>query len=142
MQHLLNNFTLIFFIILLTSCSSDGKGDIDPIIGNWEYSTQFENDNQITANDCSPATVEFTESMNRTDLYYGEDETDNCVVVDVVNMTWEKLNSGTYQFTQNGYSFSNIVTFGNNNNTLTIESSDSDGSGNIVIYKFVYTRIN
>lgn len=114
----------------------------DPLIGNWEYSTQFENDTQTTVNDCNPSTIEFTQAGNRTDLYYGTDNSENCIVVDTVNITWERLTDGTYQFTQNGFSFSDVVTFENDNNTLTMEDSDTDGNGNVVVYRFVYTRIN
>jgi hypothetical protein len=129
----------------MVSCSSNddenNENSADPIIGNWEYSTQFENDTQITVTDCSPSTIEFTELGNRTDLYYGNDNSGDCVIVDTVNMTWQKLSDGTYEFTQNGFSFSEIVTFENGNNTLTLESSDSDGNGNVVTYKFIYNRI-
>jgi hypothetical protein len=146
MKNLLSNLTLILSLILLTSCNSDDdentKNTTDPLIGNWEYSTQFENDTQTTVNDCSPSTIEFTQAGNRTDLYYGTDNSGNCVVVDTVNMTWALLSNGTYQFTQNGFSFSDVVTFEDDDDTLTLEDSDADGSGNVVVYRFVYTRIN
>ncbi|WP_298239534.1 hypothetical protein [uncultured Algibacter sp.] len=146
MKNLLTNLTLILSLIILTSCSSDDSGNTenqtDPLIGTWEYSTQFENDTQITVNDCSPSTIEFTQAGNRTDLYYGTDNSGNCVVVDTVNMTWEKLSDGTYEFTQNGFTFSDVVTFENDKNTVTFEDSDTDGNGNVVVYRFVYTRIN
>jgi hypothetical protein len=131
---------------VLISCGSDDDGNsknlIDPLIGNWEYSTQFEDDTQTTVNDCSPSTIVFTQIGNRTDLYYGTDNSGNCIVVDTVNMTWEKLSDGTYQFTQNGFSFSDVVTFENDDNTLTLEDSDTDGNGNVVVYRFVYSRVN
>jgi len=146
MKNLLKNLTLILSLILITSCSSDDsentENQTDPLIGNWEYSAQFENDTETTVNDCSPSTIEFTETGNRTDLYYGTDSSGNCVVVDTVNMTWERLSNGTYEFTQNGFTFSDVVTFENNNNTLTLEDSDTDGNGNVIVYRFVYTRIN
>ncbi|MDD3721715.1 MAG: hypothetical protein PHW92_04390 [Lutibacter sp.] len=146
MKNLLTNLTLILSLIVFTSCGSDDDGNTenqtDPLIGNWEYSTQFENDTQTTVNDCSPSTIEFTQAGNRTDLYYGTDNSRNCIVVDTVNITWKRLTDGTYQFTQNGFSFSDVVTFENDNNTLTLEDSDTDGNGNVVVYRFVYTRIN
>lgn len=146
MKNLFTNLTLILSIFLISSCSNDNNESIenqtDPIVGNWEYSTQFENDIQITANHCNPSTIEFTQTGNRTDLYYGTDNSGNCVVVDTLNMTWERLSDGTYKFTQNGFTFSDDVTFENNDNTLTLENSDLDGNENVVVYRFVYTRIN
>jgi hypothetical protein len=146
MRKLFTSLTLILPLIVLISCNSDDDGNSenpnDPLIGNWEYLTQFEDDMQITVNDCSPSTIEFTQTGNRTDLYYGTDNFGNCIVVDTVNMTWEKLSNGTYEFTQNGFSFSDVVTFENDNNTLTLENSDTDGNGNVVVYQFIYSRTN
>lgn len=146
MKNLLTNLTVILSLILTTSCSSNDSGNTEnqttPLIGNWEYATQFENDIETTVNDCNPSTIEFTNSGNRTDLYYGTDSSGNCVVVDTVNMTWARLSDGTYAFTQNGFTFSDIVTFENNNNTLIFENSNTDGNGNVIVYRFVYTRIN
>jgi hypothetical protein len=148
MKNVFANLTLILSLIVFISCGSNDDGNTenqtDPLIGKWEYFTQFEDDTQTTVNDCSPSTIEFTQAGNRTDLYYGTDNSGNCAVVDTVNMTWERLSDGIYQFTQNGFSFSDTVTFknNNNNNTLTLEDSDTDGNGNVVVYRFVYTRIN
>ena len=97
---------------------------------------------QTTQNDCKPSTIEFTSNGNRNDLYYDENISGNCVVVDNVNSTWTKINSNSYQFNQNGDIYTETVTFENNNNKLTLESSDTDGNGNIIIYKFIYNRIN
>ena len=146
MKNSLTNLTFILLLIMLNSCGSDddvnSENTIDPLIGKWEYATQFENDSQTTVNDCRPSTIEFTQAGNRTDLYYATDNSGNCVVVDTINMTWERLSDGTYEFTQNGFTFSDLVTFDNNNNTLTLEDSDTDGNGNVIIYRFVYTRTN
>ncbi|WMI69006.1 lipocalin family protein [Mangrovimonas sp. YM274] len=144
MTNLFKNLTIILNLVLITACSSDDSQDsnssVDPLIGTWQYVTQFENDVQYTANDCSPSTIVFTQSGNRTDAYYDTNNTGDCVVVDTVNMTWQQLNDGTYQFTQNGYSFSETVLFSENNNTLTLEDTDEDGNGNVITYSFIYTR--
>ncbi|MDO9261664.1 MAG: hypothetical protein Q7U08_06965 [Flavobacteriaceae bacterium] len=142
MKNLLKNLTLILSVSLIISCSGDDENTVDPIIGIWKYSTQFENSTQTTVNDCSPSTIEFTSAGNRTNLYYGKNNSGNCVVVDNVNMTWKKLSANSYQFTQNGFPFTETVIFENGNNTLTLEDSDTNGNGNIVVYRFVYTRIN
>lgn len=141
MNTLLKNSTLILSILLIISCSEDNENSIDPIIGNWEYSTQFLNGIQTTTNDCKPATIEFTESGNRTDLYYQQNNSGECLIVDTVNMTWKYLNNNSYQFTQNGFDFTETIIFENENNKLTLESSDSDGNGGINVHRFVYSRI-
>ena len=150
MKKSLKYLTLILSIIVLTSCSNNDDGStensIDPLIGSWKYSTQFENDIQITVNDCKPSTIEITLDGYRTDLYYGIDGSGNCVVVDTVNMTWGTFSDGiysdeTYAFSLNSFAFVNTAIFENENNTLTLESSDTDGNGNVIIYRFVYTRI-
>lgn len=145
MKKLFRNLNLIVVIIFINSCDNtndDGLQNNDLIIGKWEYSTQYENNIQTTQNDCKPSTIEFTSNGNRNDLYYDENISGNCVVVDNVNATWTKINSNSYQFNHNGDIYTETVTFENSNNKLTLESSDTDGSGTIIIYKFVYNRIN
>lgn len=145
MKKLFRNLILIVVIIFINSCDNtndDGLQNNDLIIGKWEYSTQYENNIQTTQNDCKPSTIEFTSNGNRNDFYYDENISGNCVVVDNVNATWTKINSNSYQFNHNGDIYTETVTFENNNNKLTLESSDTDGSGTIIIYKFVYNRIN
>ncbi|WCO00712.1 hypothetical protein [Psychroserpens ponticola] len=145
MYNSLKKISLLFSILIIASCNTvdnDGNNDIDdPIIGMWEYSTQFLNDVETTVNDCQLSTIEFTTSGNRTDLYY-DDYSGDCIVVDTVNMTWEYLENDSYQFTQNGFSFTETVIFENENNTLNLISSDSNGNGGVNNHQFVYTRIN
>jgi hypothetical protein len=137
-----------YYIVLLASfalisCSSDNDDNTstqDPIIGAWYYIAQFENDADTTVNDCEPSVLEFTANGNRTDIYFSDNSGD-CVVVDTVNMTWERLSDGTYEFTQNGFTFSETVIFENDNTTLNLESSDTDGNGNVVTYRFVYNKV-
>ena len=137
-------FNLITLLILVLSCSKDdgNSSNTDPIIGKWEYLTQFENAIQQTQNDCQPSTIEFNSNGNRNDKYYGLNLANECVLVDNVILTWLKINHNTYQFTQNGANYSENVIFENGNNKLILESSDTDGDGNTIIYKFVYNRIN
>jgi hypothetical protein len=132
---------LIIVLIFIFSCDKSDSEAQDPIVGKWEYSTQYENDIQSTQNDCKPSTIEFQSNGNRNDLYYDSNLSGNCVVVDNVNSTWEKTNTNTYQFNHNGDIYTETVTFENGNNKLILQSSDTDGSGNIVIYKFIYNRL-
>ncbi len=132
---------LIIVLIFIFSCDKSDSEVQDPIVGKWEYSTQYENDIQSTQNDCKPSTIEFQSNGNRNDLYYDSYLSGNCVVVDNVNSTWEKTNTNTYQFNYNGDIYSETVTFENGNNKIILQSSDTDGSGNIVIYKFIYNRL-
>ena len=135
--------TLLLIIVLgfLSSCDKSDSESQDLIVGKWEYATQYENNIQSTQNDCKPSTIEFKSNGNRNDLYYDSNLSGNCVVVDNVNSTWEKINSNTYQFNHNGDIYSETVTFENGNNKLILQSSDTDGSGNIIIYKFIYNRL-
>lgn len=135
--------TLLLILVLgfLSSCDKSDSESQDLIVGKWEYATQYENNIQSTQNDCKPSTIEFKSNGNRNDLYYDSNLSGNCVVVDNVNSTWEKINSNTYQFNHNGDIYSETVTFENGNNKLILQSSDTDGSGNIIIYKFIYNRL-
>lgn len=135
--------TLLLIIVLgfLSSCDKSDSESQDLIVGKWEYATQYENNIQSTQNDCKPSTIEFKSNGNRNDLYYDSNLSGNCVVVDNVNSTWEKINSNTYQFNHNGDIYSETMTFENGNNKLILQSSDTDGSGNIIIYKFIYNRL-
>lgn len=144
MKKILLKINLLALLTLVFSCtkSDDNSSNVDSIIGKWEYSTQFENDIQFTQNDCQPSTIQFTSNGNRTDKYYDQNLANECVLVDNVNLTWSKINVNTYQFNQNGDIYTENVTFENGNNKLILENSDDDGNGNIVIYKFVYNRIN
>lgn len=144
MSYLKRTYLMLCTLLLLVACNnSDDNNDnsmADPIIGLWEYSTQFLNGVETTVNDCQLSTIEFTSSGNRTDLYY-DDTSGDCIVVDTVVMTWEFVENNTYQFTQNGFSFTETVTFENNTNTLNLVSSDSNGNGGINEHRFVYTRV-
>lgn len=135
--------TLLLIIVLgfLSSCDKSDSESQDLIVGKWKYATQYENNIQSTQNDCKPSTIEFKSNGNRNDLYYDSNLSGNCVVVDNVNSTWEKINSNTYQFNHNGDIYSETVSFENGNNKLILQSSDTDGSGNIIIYKFIYNRL-
>lgn len=145
MSNTLKKFIFLFLGFLIVSCNAvddDNNTDqTDPIIGFWEYSTQFFNDVQSTATDCQVSTLEFTASGNRTNLYY-DDNSGNCILVDTVNMTWEFVENDTYEFIQDGFAFTETVTFENGNNTVTFESSDSNGTGGIDVFRFVYNRVN
>lgn len=144
MLHSLKKVILFVSGLFIMSCNAvddDTNNQTNSIIGLWEYSTQFLNDVETTANDCQLSTIEFTSSGNRTDLYY-DDNSGDCIVVDTVNMTWEYLENDTYQFTQNGFTFTETITFENGNNTINLISSDSDGNGGINNHRFVYVRVN
>lgn len=144
MKKKLLKFNLLTLLILFISCNKEesNTSNSDSIIGKWEYSTQFENDIQHTQNDCKPSTIEFTSNGNRNDKYYDQNLANECVLVDNVTLTWTKINDNTYQFNQNGGLYTENVTFQNGNNKLILESFDTDGNGNIVIFKFIYNRIN
>lgn len=144
MKKLFRNLHLIVLLICINSCDNNDNGseNSDLIVGKWEYSTQYENSTQTTQNDCKPSTIEFMTNGNRNDLYYDENISGDCVVVDDVNATWTKINSSSYQFNYDGAIYTETVTFENNNTKLTLESSDTDGNGNIIVYKFIYNRIN
>lgn len=142
MNKIFRGLNLIVLLTFINSCDNNDSGTDDLIVGKWEYSTQYENSLQVTQNDCKPSTIEFKKSGTRNDLYYDENVSGNCVVVDNVNLTWTRINSNTYQFNQNGDIYTETVIFENNNNKLTLESSDIDGSGNVIIYKFIYNRID
>ena len=144
MKKIILKIKLLTLLTLVISCtkSDDSSSNVDSIIGKWEYSTQFENDIQFTQNDCKPSTIVFTSNGNRTDKYYDQNLANECVLVDNVNLTWTKINDKIYQFNQNGDIYTGNVKFENENNKLILESSDDDGIGNVIIYKFVYNRIN
>lgn len=131
-------------LLILTSCNDEENNDnsLDQLIGTWEYSTMFENEKQITAKDCKPSTIEFTTNGNRTDIYYNRNNSGECVIVETINMTWMKLKDNSYQFTHNGFDYTDSVIFENENNTLILEDSDTDGYGDLIVYKFIYNRIN
>ena len=144
MKKKLLKINLVTILLLVISCTKndDNASNVDAIIGKWEYVTQFENGIQFTKNDCQPSTIEFTSNGNRNDKYYDQNPTNECVLVDNVNLTWTKINNNTYQFNQNGGVYTENVTFENGNNKLILESSDTDGNGNSILYKFVYNRLN
>ena len=142
MKKRLLKINLLLLILFTISCSKSEDYNMDIIVGKWEYATQFENNIEFTRNDCQPSTVEFTGNGNRTDNYFDLNANNECVLVDDVNLTWTKINDNTYQFNQNGSLYTNTVTFENGNNRLILESSDDDGDGNTIIFKFVYNRVN
>ena len=143
MKKLLKKITVILVLILI-SCNNDENNENkkEQLIGNWEYVTMYENDKQITARDCKPSTIEITPDGNRTDIYYNRNNYGECIVVETIHMTWKKLNNNLYEFTHKGLQYNDTVKFENDNNTLILVDSDTDGYGDLVYYKFVYNRIN
>ncbi len=138
---------LILSTIFITSCGSDDdttnpNTDVDLIIGKWIYQTQFENGVPITDNDCEPSTIEFGANGDRLDLYYGTNNSGDCIVVDTVNGDWVKLSNGQYQFNFDGdnFDYMDTVIFENANNRLILEDTDTDGNGNTIVYRFEYNR--
>ena len=133
---------LIIVLIFIFSCEKSDSEAQDPIVGKWEYSTQYENDIQITYNNCKHSTLEFKSNGTRNYLSYATNLSGDCIVLDNINSTWEKTDTNTYKFkNNNGNSYSEIVTFENGNNKLILQNFYFDENGNYSSYKFIYNRL-
>jgi hypothetical protein len=146
-KNYLKSGILILTTLFLISCGSDDDSNnpdasADLIIGKWIYQAQSENGVTIPHNDCEPSTTEFSANGDVFSLYYGTNNNGDCVVVDTVNGDWEKLPSGQYQFNFDGdnFNYMDTVIFENNNNRLILEDTDTDGNGNVIVYRFEYNR--
>ena len=133
---------LIIVLIFIFSCEKSDSEAQDPIVGKWEYSTQYENDIQITYNNCKRSTLEFRSNGTRNYLSYATNISGDCIVLDNIISTWEKTDTNTYKFkNNNGNSYSETVTFENGNKRLILQNFYFDENGNYSNYKFIYNRL-
>ena len=138
----ISTLILLTLFSFIYSCDKDETQNADLIVGKWEYSTQYENDIQITYNNCKRSTFEFKRNGTRNYLSYATNLSGDCIVLDNINSTWEKTDTNTYKFKNNsGNSYSETVTFENGNNKLILQNFYFDENGNYSSYKFIYNRL-
>ena len=139
----ISTLLLIILFGFLFSCDKSDSESQDIIIGKWEYSTQYENNIQITYNNCKRSTLEFKNNGTRNYLSYATNISGDCIILDNINSTWVKTDPNTYEFKNNdGYTYSETVTFENGNNRLILQSFYFDENGDYSNYKFIYNRLN
>ncbi|AXT62567.1 hypothetical protein D1816_20115 [Aquimarina sp. AD10] len=130
--------------LLLVSCDNDddNQQNQDPILGKWMLVGATFNGVDDIVNDCRARTsIEFFTNNTFVSIQYELDVTETeCIIEEEVNATWQNTGNGTYANTTNDSPVPIMVSFSNDNNTLTI-TGESVVGGMPIIGTLTYNKV-
>ena len=130
---------LYFFIAstILFSCESNDNdlSDSDPIVGQWQLTSDLENGKEWATICSKKSTLEFTSTGNLVDIYFYEDGNNNCIS-ETENGTWKNTGSSNYSVTYDSDTYSSKVNFTESNTVMSITETEGNN-----IYITIYKKI-
>ncbi|PKP37931.1 MAG: hypothetical protein CVT98_05535 [Bacteroidetes bacterium HGW-Bacteroidetes-15] len=109
----------------------------DTIIGKWQFEQEFVNNVELSLSDCKKTmTIQFFEDGTYEERDFEENESLECIALEVKNGTWRNLGSDMYELSDMGVSEFK-VTFANNK--MTVEFTDTE-EGITATHKAIFVK--
>ncbi len=140
MKKLFLVFSLLSIVSLsLVSCSNDDDDTTDLIIGKWQLIQEFENDEEVTLDECElKNTIEFKTSGSFIVIEYEDDLNIGCEVYQITG-TFENLGNSLYKmiFEDDIGSYSSTITLSIENDNLVMVDNDEDYTSKSILKSII-----